>query len=116
MDAGTFDEQDDLGGVLAADSPLLARAFRGTDRPPLRPCGRRSRPAIDGADPTQVFEQVASLERYPAWLRMVHRVEPDGADDRPAGMARRVAGTGRPARRGRSGCGWCARSSSPSAT
>ena len=28
-----FDEQDDLGGVLAADSPLLARAFRGTGRP-----------------------------------------------------------------------------------
>jgi hypothetical protein len=27
-----FDEHDDLGGVLAADSPLLARAFRGTDR------------------------------------------------------------------------------------
>ena len=40
---------------------------------------------LDGADPTQVFEQVASLEHYPAWLRMVHRVEPDGADDgRPA--------------------------------
>lgn len=28
-----FDEDDDLGGVLAADSPLLARAFRGADRP-----------------------------------------------------------------------------------
>ena len=28
----TFDEADDLGGVLAARSPLLARAFRGTDR------------------------------------------------------------------------------------
>jgi hypothetical protein len=28
-----FDQQDDLGGVLAARSPLLARAFRGTDRP-----------------------------------------------------------------------------------
>jgi hypothetical protein len=28
-----FDVADDLGGVLAADSPLLARAFRGTDRP-----------------------------------------------------------------------------------
>jgi hypothetical protein len=27
-----FDVEDDLGGVLAADSPLLARAFRGTDR------------------------------------------------------------------------------------
>ena len=27
-----FDDSDDLGGVLAADSPLLARAFRGTDR------------------------------------------------------------------------------------
>ncbi len=28
----TFDDADDLGGVLAARSPLLARAFRGTDR------------------------------------------------------------------------------------
>ncbi|MET0144580.1 MAG: hypothetical protein ABW328_07350 [Ilumatobacteraceae bacterium] len=28
-----FDEHDDLDGVLAARSPLLARAFRGTDRP-----------------------------------------------------------------------------------
>ena len=28
-----FDQQDDLGGVLAARSPLLARVFRGTDRP-----------------------------------------------------------------------------------
>lgn len=28
-----FDDDDDLDGVLAADSPLLARAFRGTDRP-----------------------------------------------------------------------------------
>ena len=29
----TLDDGDDLGGVLAARSPLLARAFRGTDRP-----------------------------------------------------------------------------------
>jgi hypothetical protein len=28
-----FDDTDDLDGVLAADSPLLARAFRGTGRP-----------------------------------------------------------------------------------
>lgn len=27
------DDEDDLGGVLAAETPLLARAFRGTDRP-----------------------------------------------------------------------------------
>ena len=26
-------DDDDLGGVLAAESPLLARAFRGADRP-----------------------------------------------------------------------------------
>lgn len=40
---------------------------------------------IDGADQRQVFEEVASLENYPAWLRMVHRVEPDGTDGgRPA--------------------------------
>lgn len=29
----TFDEEDDLDGVLAAETPLLARAFRGADRP-----------------------------------------------------------------------------------
>jgi hypothetical protein len=29
---GEFAADDDLGGVLAADSPLLARAFRGTLR------------------------------------------------------------------------------------
>jgi hypothetical protein len=32
-DVDDDDEDDDLGGVLSADSPLLARAFRGTDRP-----------------------------------------------------------------------------------
>lgn len=29
----SFDDGDDLGGLLAARSPLLARAFRGRDRP-----------------------------------------------------------------------------------
>ena len=29
----TFDEQDDLDGLLSARSPLLARAFRGGGRP-----------------------------------------------------------------------------------
>jgi hypothetical protein len=29
----TLDDGDDLDGVLSARSPLLARAFRGTDRP-----------------------------------------------------------------------------------
>jgi hypothetical protein len=29
----TFDDNDDLGGLLSARSPLLARAFRGDDRP-----------------------------------------------------------------------------------
>jgi hypothetical protein len=29
----TFDHDDDLGGVLEVRSPLLARAFRGVDRP-----------------------------------------------------------------------------------
>jgi hypothetical protein len=30
----TFDDDDDLDGLLTARSPLLARAFRGADRPP----------------------------------------------------------------------------------
>jgi hypothetical protein len=29
----SFDESDDLDGLLSARSPLLARAFRGDDRP-----------------------------------------------------------------------------------
>lgn len=29
----SFDHADDLGGLLAAHSPLLARAFTGADRP-----------------------------------------------------------------------------------
>ena len=29
----SFDAADDLGGLLSARSPLLSRAFRGTDRP-----------------------------------------------------------------------------------
>ncbi len=29
----TFDEHDDLDGLLSARSPLLARAFRGDGRP-----------------------------------------------------------------------------------
>lgn len=32
----SFDVDDDLGGLLAARSPLLARAFRGSDRPDRR--------------------------------------------------------------------------------
>jgi hypothetical protein len=28
-----FDTDDDLGGLLSASSPLLARAFRGAERP-----------------------------------------------------------------------------------
>lgn len=28
-----FDQEDDLDGLLSVTSPLLARAFRGTDRP-----------------------------------------------------------------------------------
>ncbi|MEX2627899.1 MAG: DUF3499 family protein [Ilumatobacteraceae bacterium] len=34
--APTFDTDDDLDGLLSVDSPLLARAFRGRDRPRRR--------------------------------------------------------------------------------
>lgn len=33
----TFDTDDNLDGLLEVRSPLLARAFRGEDRPPRRP-------------------------------------------------------------------------------
>ena len=40
---------------------------------------------IDGRRPGEVFDQVDSLDNYPAWLRLVHRVEPDETDaGRPA--------------------------------
>ena len=40
---------------------------------------------IADARPEDLFEQVASLDRYPAWMRLVHRVEPLEPDDgRPA--------------------------------
>ena len=40
---------------------------------------------IDGASADDVFEQLATLDRYPAWMRLVHRVEALPPDDgRPA--------------------------------
>lgn len=37
------------------------------------------------APPHDVFEQVATLDRYPDWMRLVHRVDGDGTDGgRPA--------------------------------
>jgi hypothetical protein len=31
---------------------------------------------IEGATAPELFAQVASLDRYPAWIRLVHRVDP----------------------------------------
>ena len=40
---------------------------------------------IDGASAADVFEQLATLDRYPPWMRLVHRVEALPPDDgRPA--------------------------------
>jgi hypothetical protein len=40
---------------------------------------------IDGASASDVFEQLATLDRYPPWMRLVHRVEALPPDDgRPA--------------------------------
>ncbi len=40
---------------------------------------------IDGASASDVFEQLATLDRYPAWMRLVHRAEALPPDDgRPA--------------------------------
>jgi Polyketide cyclase / dehydrase and lipid transport len=36
---------------------------------------------IAGANPTALFAQVSSLDAYPAWMRLVHRVEPLPPDD-----------------------------------
>jgi hypothetical protein len=35
---------------------------------------------IDGATAADVFAQVATLDRYPAWMRLVHRVDPIDPD------------------------------------
>jgi hypothetical protein len=40
---------------------------------------------LEGASPQDVFEHVALLDRYPSWMRLVHKVEPLPPDDgRPA--------------------------------
>ena len=40
---------------------------------------------IEGAGAPELFEQVATLDRYPAWMKLVHRVEPMEPDEgRPA--------------------------------
>jgi hypothetical protein len=40
---------------------------------------------IPGATPADLFEQVATLDRYPGWMRLVHRVEELAPDaGRPA--------------------------------
>jgi hypothetical protein len=40
---------------------------------------------IDGASAGDVFEQLATLDRYPAWMRLVHRVDALAPDEgRPA--------------------------------
>jgi Polyketide cyclase / dehydrase and lipid transport len=36
---------------------------------------------IDGASSDELFEQVATLDHYPAWMRLVHRVDPLPPDD-----------------------------------
>ena len=81
-----FDQQDDLDGVLAACSPLLAaRVPRHRQTALTGPMHTTVTLFIDGAALTDLFAQVATLDRYPAWMRMVHRVEPLEPDDgRPA--------------------------------
>ena len=40
---------------------------------------------IENAAPADVFGHVATLDRYPSWMRLVHRVEPVEPDEgRPA--------------------------------
>ncbi len=36
---------------------------------------------IEGADAPDVFAHVATLDRYPAWMRLIHRVDPLEPDD-----------------------------------
>ncbi|MET0325254.1 MAG: SRPBCC family protein [Ilumatobacteraceae bacterium] len=40
---------------------------------------------IEGATPASLFAHVETLDRYPPWMRLIHRVEPVEPDhDRPA--------------------------------
>ena len=79
----TFDEHDDLDGVLSAPQPAARPGVQGH-----RPQALMQTTAslfIDGASATDVFEQLATLDRYPAWMRLVHRAEALAPDDgRPA--------------------------------
>lgn len=45
---------------------------------------RASEAVVVPASPEQVFEHVARLEAYPAWLPLVHEVEVVGEQPRPA--------------------------------
>jgi hypothetical protein len=36
---------------------------------------------IEGATPDTLFEEVATLDRYPPWMRLVHRVTPMEPDE-----------------------------------
>lgn len=36
---------------------------------------------IEGATPAALFEQLATLDGYPAWMRLVHRATPLDADE-----------------------------------
>ncbi len=38
--------------------------------------------SFPGATTSILFEQIATLDRYPAWMRLVHRVAPLPADDK----------------------------------
>ena len=55
--------------------------------------------AIDGASPSDLFAEVATLDRYPTWMRLVREAEPTAAAavDPPAGAAPSTGTSERPA-------------------
>ena len=104
---------DDLDGVLAARSPLLARAFRGTDRPALM------HTTVDAVHRRRRARRPVRAGRDARPLPGVDAPRPPRRGrSSPTTAARRGAsscgpGSGRsPAR---SSCAWCAPSTSPAA-
>lgn len=55
--------------------PVLAASHERCRRPPLLMKATITE-VIRGASPAALFEQVAVLDRFPPWMRLVHEVEP----------------------------------------
>ena len=95
----------DLDALLST----AARRSPGRSRAPTASADADDRLALHRRrlPPTTSSSSLATLDRYPAWMRLVHRAEALPRDDgrRPGGSSRAAGSARSPAR---SSCGWCA--------